>query len=269
MTQPKAELGDVRSLIVDIDGVLWHGTEQLPGVVPFLEFLQNRSIKFIIATNNSARPVSAIRRRLQDLGISVTEQQVLTSAQATALFLPRIAAPGARVLVVGGEGIAAELDRAGYVLVDTNAGVVVVGLDTDLTYEKLKAATFEIRRGALFVGTNGDRTFPIADGLAPGAGAILAALVAATDREPTVIGKPERPMFDLAVERMQASKETTAMLGDRLDTDVQGARNAGLLSILVLTGVTSQELLMNSSIQPDFVFLNLVDLQNAWDRALR
>lgn len=264
MTANNAPLRGIRSLIIDIDGVLWHGRQPLPGAPAFFDFLRTHAIRFIIATNNSARPAFEIVERLARLGTRIDESQVLTSAEATAMYLPRVAPPGARVFLVGGDGIANALTRAGYQLVQQNADVVVVGIDFALTYEKLKCATLEIRRGARFIGTNGDKTFPSNEGLTPGAGAILAALQTATDVAPIVIGKPERAMFDLAVDKMGAEPTATAMLGDRLETDIEGAQRAGLKSILVMTGVTTHEILARSDIRPDWTFENLDALREAW-----
>ncbi len=260
-------LETIRALIVDIDGVLWHGKQPLPGVPAFFDFLCAREIAFIIATNNSARPASDITNRLKRMGINVDQDKILTSAEATARSLPRIVPNAKRVLVVGGEGLVAALTQADYQIVDQDADAVVAGIDIALTYEKLKRASREIRRGAKFVGSNSDKTFPLEDGVAPGAGAILAAIQTATDVAPIVIGKPERAMFDIAIEKMHATRETTAMLGDRLDTDIDGANRAGLKSILVMTGVTSSEILARSSIKPNWIFENLDSLRVEWARA--
>ncbi len=267
MSARPLQLDSIRALIVDIDGVLWQGQQSLPGVPAFFDLLHRRHIAFVLASNNSARPSSDIVERLARMNVRVDERQVFTSAEATAMYLPRIAPRGARVFLVGGEGAANALTRAGYALVDENADVVVVGLDPKLTYDKLKRATFEIRRGAKFIGTNGDKTFPSDAGIAPGAGAILAALQAATDVAPIVIGKPERAMFDAAIEKLGAAREGMAVLGDRLDTDIAGARRAGLRAILVLTGITTREMLAKSDIQPDLVFESLDALREAWDVA--
>ncbi len=257
-------LDKIRYLVIDIDGVLWHGSEAFPGVHAFFEFLRRHAIRFIIATNNSARPASDIVARLAGLGVQVSEDEILTSADATALYLPRLAPPGARVLVVGGEGITQALTRAGYQLVDRDAEVVVAGIDFNLTYDKLKRAALAIRRGAHFVGTNNDRTLPDSEGLIPGAGSIIAALQTATDKAPIIIGKPQGAMFDMAVEKLGGAPDTTAMLGDRLDTDIEGAQRAGLKTILVLTGVTTPDLLSRSSIRPNWVFQNLDALRTGW-----
>jgi len=260
-------LDSIRALIIDVDGVLWRGSLAMPGVPALFDFLSAHKIKFIIATNNAARPASEIIERMAAMGIRVNESQVLTSSEATALYLRRIVSRGARVLVVGGEGLTDAMTRAGYDLVTQDADVVVAGLDMSVTYDKIKRAALEIRRGAKFVGTNADKTLPSAEGDIPGAGAIIAAIQAATDVAPLIIGKPERAMFDIAVEQLQAARETVAMLGDRLDTDIEGAQRAGLKSILVMTGVTTRESLAQSKVRPDFVFENLDVLREMWQRA--
>lgn len=264
MTTPT--LFAIRSLILDVDGVLWKGQETLSGVPAFFDFLRRRNISFVIASNNSSRPASDIIERLATLNVRVTPREVLTSAEATAIYLSRAVRKNARVFLVGGEGIRAVLVGAGFQIVEQNADVVVVGLDRELTYEKLKRASFEIRRGAKFVGTNADKTYPTDEGLAPGSGPILAAIETATDVAPVVIGKPARAMFDIAIEQMGADARTCAMLGDRLDTDIEGAQRAGLKSVLVLTGVTTREALTKSTIQPDFTFENLDDLRADWEK---
>lgn len=258
------QLYDLRALVIDADGVLWRGRQPLPGVPEFFDFLHTRQIPYIIATNNSARPESDVVEKLARVGVHIEASRVLTSSQATALMLPRLAPHARRVLVVGGEWLMTVLTRAGYQLVEQDADAVIVGIDWNLTYEKLKRATREIRRGAKFIGTNADKTFPSEEGIVPGAGAILAALEAASETTPIIIGKPERTMFDLAVEKMGVAPEVTATLGDRLETDIEGGHRAGLKSILVLTGITTRAMLAHSPIQPNWVFEDLVTLRQAW-----
>lgn len=258
-------LHQIRALVIDADGVLWRGRQPLPGVAEFFDFLHARQIPYIIATNNSARPEADVVEKLARVGARIEESRVLTSSQATVLCLPRLAPHARRVLVVGGEWLGIVLTRAGYQIVEQDADAVIVGIDWNLTYDKLKRATREIRRGAKFIGTNADKTFPSEDGIVPGAGSILAALEAASETAPVVIGKPERTMFDIAVEKMGVAPELTATLGDRLETDIEGGHRAGLKSILVMTGVTTPELLAQSSIQPNWVFDDLVALRAAWE----
>ncbi|MEW5718799.1 MAG: HAD-IIA family hydrolase [Chloroflexota bacterium] len=261
------QLGKIRALVIDADGVLWRGRQPLPGVPAFFDFLRARNIPYIIATNNSARPESDVVEKLTRYGTQIEESHVLTSSLATALSLPRVAPNAKRVLIVGGEWLGIVMTRAGYQVVEQDADVVIAGIDMNLTYDKLRRATLEIRRGAKFIGTNADKTFPSEEGIIPGAGSILAALQAASETAPIVIGKPERMMFDIAVEKMGVPPELTATLGDRLETDILGGQRAGLRSILVMTGVTTPAMLAQSSIQPDCVFDDLVALREAWERA--
>lgn len=160
--------------------------------------------------------------------------------------------------------------QAGFNLISDSsqpAAAVVAGIDQTLTYEKLKHAAFLIQRGARFVGTNGDLTFPAEEGLAPGAGAILAAIEAATGVKPVLIGKPERLMFDVAVQKLGSNPARTAMLGDRLETDILGGQRAGLKTILVTTGVDTEESIREKGIIPDAVFSGIEALVKRW-RAL-
>lgn len=263
----RLDLKAIRALVVDVDGVLWRGKQPLPGVPAFFDFLRTRQIRFVIATNNSARPASDVTARLRRMGVAIDDDHVLTSAEASALYLSRTAPDAKRVYIVGGEGLRNALTKAGYQIVEQDADAVVVGIDFTLTYEKLKIATREIRRGAKFIGTNADNTLPVDDGVVPGAGSILAAIQTATDVTPIVIGKPEQAMFDIAVEKMGASPQVTATLGDRLDTDIEGGMRAGLVSILVMTGVTTPAILAASTIQPDLVFDGLDALREEWLRA--
>jgi len=197
------------------------------------------------------------------MGIAVKESDILTSAQATALYLEKVAPPGARVYAIGEEGLRTALSEK-YVLTAEGADFVVVGMDSKLTYEKLRIATLSIRGGAKFIATNPDKTLPTEEGLIPGNGAILAALEAATGMAPFVVGKPEPAIFDLALAKMGVGKEGAAVIGDRLETDILGGRRAGLITILVLSGATNREGLENSSIKPDFVFEDVKQLYESW-----
>lgn len=225
--------------------------------------MQRERVPFLLLTNNSTRTPGQYVTKLAKMGIAIEESDVLTSAQATALYMERIALPGARVYAIGEEGLRDAL-REKYTLTQEGADFVVVGMDRSLTYEKLKTATLLIRRGARFIATNPDKTLPTEVGLIPGNGAILAALVAATGVAPFVVGKPEPAIFDLALARMGVGKEGAAVIGDRLETDILGGQRAGLITILVLSGATSRKELENSSIKPDLIFENVRQLYEVW-----
>lgn len=253
-------------LIIDLDGVLWRGSTPLPGVQPFFALLRRRKLPFVLATNNATALPEAIQARLAALEVVVTLEEILTAALAAAEWLKSALPPEARLLPIGEAGLIQALENAGFSLAgDARLPVdaVVVGMDRQFNAAKLAEATYAIRSGAQFIGTNPDRTFPTERGLAPGAGAILAALSAATDVSPTIIGKPEAHLYLLAQQRLQTSSAHTTAIGDRLETDILGAQRAGIKSALVLSGVTDRQLLAASSIQPDWVFTDLVSLTQA------
>ncbi len=257
----------INSLIIDLDGVLYRGDEAIAGAREFIALLQREGIPFLFLTNNSTRTPGQYVMKLARMGIAIQESDVLTSAQATALYLERIAPPGAKVYLIGAEGLRVALEEKGYTFAKQGVAFVVVGMDRQLTYEKLKTATLLIRDGAKFIGSNPDKTFPAEEGIVPGNGAILAALEAATGVAPFVVGKPEPAIFDLALARMEVGKEGAAVIGDRLETDILGGRRAGLITILVLSGVTSRQELENSAIKPDLIFDSVRQLYEVWPRS--
>lgn len=260
----KPSLASIRALLIDMDGVLWVGQRPLPGVRPFFEFLRARQIRFILVSNNATRRAEYTVQRLKGIGVEIAPDNILTSADATPRWLASKMPGVKKAFVVGEEALLDALRESGIDSVPENADAVIAGLDRNLTYEKLKRATLEIRRGAKFIATNTDRTLPTEEGLTPGAGSIVAALAAATDVEPLVIGKPGRPMFDLALEMAGTKVTETAMLGDRLDTDIDGAAAIGLTTLMVLTGVSTRVEAANNKYNPDFIFDDLVALEDAW-----
>lgn len=257
-------LANVRALLIDLDGVLWLGHQPLPGVAEFFSFLNAHQIRFVLVSNNATRRAGYTVGRLCEIGVEISPAQVLTSADATPRWLLQKMPNVKRVYVIGERALRDALTEGQIEIVEREADAVVVGLDHDLTYEKLKCATLEIRRGAKFIATNTDRTLPTEEGLTPGAGALVAALTAATDVAPIVIGKPGRPMFELALEIAGTSPHETAMLGDRLDTDIDGAADLGLKTILVLTGVSTRAEAEQNRVRPDLIVENLPALMRTW-----
>lgn len=263
----KRSLASIRALLIDMDGVLWVGQQPLPGVRPFFEFLRARQIRFVLVSNNATRRADYAVGRLKSMGVNITPEEVLTSADATPRWLASKLPEIKRAFVVGEDALLDALREAHIDSVPENADAVIAGLDRSLNYEKLKRATLEIRRGAKFIATNTDRTLPTEEGLTPGAGSIVAALAAATDIEPLVIGKPGRPMFDLALEMAGTTVPETAMLGDRLDTDIDGAAAIGLTTIMVLTGVSTRAEAEHNQYRPDFIMDDLMALEKAWAKS--
>ena len=262
------KLTSIRNLIIDMDGVLYRENDPMPGLVDFFNFLDHYKIGFVLATNNSTRTPEQFVSKLAGMGVQITPADLITSSQATAAYLTEIAPPGTPVYAVGQVGLVTALEKAGFVLDNHRAEFVVAGIDTGITYQKLKRAALLIRGGATFIGTNPDKTFPTPEGLAPGAGSILAAIQAATDIAPKIIGKPQPTMFRQAMSRLGASSADTAALGDRLETDILAAQRTGLLSLLVLSGVTDPALLARSEIQPDLVLKDIAELIEEWAKVI-
>jgi HAD superfamily hydrolase (TIGR01457 family) len=241
------------SLLFDLDGVLFRGDESVPGARETLEALRDRGIGLVFLTNNSSRTPEQVAAKLEGFGIRAEAAEVVTSAQATAELLS--ARGGGSVFAIGGEGVLRALSGEGLRLVNGDApgaDLVVVGIDEGFTYAKLRTACVLIRGGAGFVATNADVTYPAPGGLVwPGAGSLVAAVAAATGREPEVVGKPFPPLFEAALRR--AGGVRPLVIGDRLDTDVEGANRLGWDSLLVLSGVTSAADLGGSEVRPTHV----------------
>jgi 4-nitrophenyl phosphatase len=264
-----AALTNIRNILIDLDGVIYRGDIPLPGATHFIQWLRSREIGHVFLTNNSTRTPQQYVDKLARLQVPAAVPQILTSALATRVYLENRAARGTPVYVIGERGLHEALLGDGYFFPEEQTpSYVVVGMDRQVTYEKLRLATLAIRAGAAFIGTNPDRTFPSPEGITPGCGAILAALEASTDTRPTIIGKPEPWSLQEGMRRLGADPATTAMLGDRLETDILGGRRLGLTTVMVLTGVHGRKEIEASSCPPDIVFPDLIALQQAWQAAL-
>ena len=262
---------EIKALIIDMDGVLWHGENALPGLVEFFEAMNDKNVKYILATNNASQTPEQYVAKLARMGVMVKENHILTSGMATALYLSEQYDPAlTRIYVVGEQGAKQPLIDCGFTLIgddDLNsvesvvrqaADVVVCGKDETLNWTKLATATLNIRAGATFFGTNADTTMPTERGFTHGNGAILAALQAATGVQPTIIGKPEPIMYRQALELLDVTPEETVAIGDRLETDILGAVNAGVQSILVLSGVSTLDDVKRSDYQPTCIMDDIV-----------
>lgn len=265
-TQP---LRGVRAVMFDMDGVLYRGVQALPGVNELLTFLVQHKIGYACITNNASRTQEQFAQKLQEMGIAVPAERIITSSLATSVWLRAQVPRGTTVFAIGMDGLRDVLFSDGYFVEQPqNPEYVVVGADFEMTYAKLKTACLAIRAGSRFIGTNPDTTFPSEEGIIPGVGAFILALEAATSVKATIIGKPERAMFDAALQMLGIPQEAAFVVGDRLDTDILGANRAGIRSAMVLTGVSTAEELTTSDIQPDVVYADLPALLAAWKQAL-
>lgn len=253
-----------RGFLVDLDGVVYHGDRVIPSAPGFFRFLRARSIPFLLTTNNSTLGPPQYVEKLARMDIQVDEHEVLASADATASFLQHEAPNGGRVYVIGESGLKDAVEAAGFTLADSDADFVVVGLDRDLTFAKLTTAVRLVRAGARFIGPNPDTTLPTDDGIIPGAGSFQALITAASGGiRPTIIGKPEPTMLLIGCDRLGTTPAETAIIGDRLDTDIVGGYRAGVQTFLVLTGVSTREEAAAVDVKPDRIFEDLPALQAA------
>lgn len=247
----------LRTILLDMDGVLWRSYQPVIEIQELFDKIQELDCQVYCVTNNSTSTVDGYLERLRKFGVELSQEQIITSAEATASYLEDKLNEGDPVYVIGEDGLKETISRHGFKLTNQDEteqpGAVVVGLDLDLTYKKIYLAANFIRTGALFIGTNPDRTFPMAGGIAPGAGSIISPVESASGIAPIIIGKPEKFMYQLALDRSGSSPEETLMIGDRLDTDIHGAQRMGILSGLVLTGISTQEDLQSWQPKPDFV----------------
>jgi 4-nitrophenyl phosphatase len=256
------ELSTIQSLILDMDGVIWRASEPIGDLHAIFERIAGRRWKVALATNNATRTIGMYVERLASFGVNVLPWQVINSAQAAARFLKAHFPRGGPVYVIGERGLIEALEEQGFHHSEANALAVAVAMDRGLTYDKLRRATLLIRGGALFVATNPDRTFPTPEGLVPGAGAILAALEAATYQQPVVCGKPAPEMYRMALERLGTPPEHTLVVGDRLETDIAGAQVLGCPTALVLSGVASRQEAEAWQPAPDLIVEDLTELAN-------
>lgn len=247
-------------MVCDLDGVVYRHHEGIPGAGEALEILSAAGYRLLFVTNSSTTTPTDVARRIEErVGFRAEAPQVVTSAMAAVGLLDSDEGP---VLVVGGEGIRQALGDREIALSEDwrEVGAVVVGLDFDLTYGRLKDATLAIRRGAAFLATNEDPTFPTHEGEWPGAGAIVTALRAASGRKPVVAGKPHEPMRRLVRERLGPGP--TWVVGDRRSTDLAMAASEGWRGVLVETGVTDDE----GGPEPDLLIASLADLPDRLSR---
>jgi len=257
----------VRAALFDMDGVLYRGTVALPGVNELLAFLAEQQVTYACITNNASRTREQFSAKLHEMGINVPAERIITSATATSVWLRARARRGTTVFAIGMDGLREALFADGYFAEQPEQPeYVVVGADFEVTYAKLATACLAIRAGATFVGTNPDTTFPSERGIVPGVGALIVALEAATEQKAVIIGKPERAMFDTALQLLGVTAEAALMVGDRLDTDILGASRAEVASVMVLTGVSSIVDLETSTYGPALVCDDLPQLLELWRR---
>lgn len=259
----KKQLQDLGGILLDADGVLWKDTQLLVDLPDIFSRLDEVGLAYGVVTNNSTRTPGHYVQKFRDLGVPLRDNQVINSALATAEYLKEKHPEGGLVYIIGEVGLVSTLESHGFRHVDPGAGsgvdvlAVVAGMDRELTYQKIAAGASLIRAGVPFIGTNPDQTYPTPEGLAPGAGTVLAALEAASGQPPEIMGKPRKGLFHTALRQLNCPPEKVLMVGDRLETDILGAKRAGCPAALVLTGVSTAEDAAAFQPPPDWIAQDL------------
>jgi 5'-nucleotidase len=256
---PAPEGKPIESWLTDMDGVLIHEGSPIRGADEFIGRLRERERPFLVLTNNSIYTPRDLRARLRYSGIDVPESAIWTSALATAQFL-QTQRPGGSAYVIGEAGLTTAMHEAGYILTDNDPDYVVLGETRNYSFDSITRAIRLINDGARFICTNPDATGPSLEGALPAAGSVAALVTKATGIDPYFVGKPNPLMMREALNKISAHSETSAMVGDRMDTDVLGGLEAGLRTFLVLTGVTQPHEVGRFPYLPSTVVASIADL---------
>lgn len=265
-------LRSAKGFVFDMDGVIYLGSQLLPGVNDLFNTFRLRDIPFVLGTNNSTATQRTFVERLHTMGVHVEAAQIQTSTTVTRELLmddPELK-PDALILCIGQPSIPSILQEGTSFRIVAeddpvdDVDVVVAGLDFDFTYRKMARAVEAIGHGARFIATNADDRLPTENGYQPGAGSCIAGITVASRVEPIIVGKPEPLMMHKAAAHMGLSVEEVVMVGDRLDTDILAAQRAGMMTALVLTGLTDRAMLVDSEILPDFIFADLPAMMQAY-----
>ncbi|SFI63748.1 HAD-IIA family hydrolase [Bradyrhizobium sp. Gha] len=249
----------IEGIISDLDGVIYRGSTAIADAIEAFTAWRKADVPFCFATNNSTHTPEDVVRRLRGCGLSIEPSQVVTSAISAAELVRKRYPHLTRIYVIGAPSLVSAMRDAGLEVTEQRPEAVVMGLDRDITHEKMRIAIEAILNGAVFIGTNPDLLLPTASGFEPGAGATIAAVTAATQVQPLIVGKPQVPMIETALSRLGTNRESTIMIGDQVPTDIQAGKRAGLSTVLVTTGVPTRQ--DPSLMAPDFIVSSLREIE--------
>lgn len=252
-------LRDKKGFISDMDGVIYHGNYLLPGVKEFIDWLNANDKKYLFLTNSSERSPRELQMKLARLGLDISEDHFYTSALATATFLST-QRPGCSAYVIGEPGLINALYNEGITMNEVNPDYVVVGDTRTYNFEKLERAVALVRNGARLIGTNPDLTSPVEGGIIPATRALIAPIELATGMQAYSVGKPNPLMMRHALKQLGTHRADTAIIGDRMDTDIVAGIETELDTVLVLSGVTSRDMLGNFPYCPKYVLSGVGDI---------
>jgi NagD protein len=254
-----ADRSKITTWLTDMDGVLVHEGHALSGAAELIKQWQDNGTPFLVLTNNSIYTPRDLSARLRAGGLDVPEDRIWTSALATAAFL-KSQNPNGSAYVLGETGLTQALHDVGYIQTDTNPDYVVLGETRNFNFDSLTKAVRLINAGARFIATNPDATGPSAEGVLPATGSVAALITKATGKHPYIVGKPNPMMFRSAMRKIGAHSETTGMIGDRMDTDVVAGIEAGLHTVLVLTGIADDAEIQKYPFRPTEILNSVADL---------
>jgi len=249
----------IQTYLMDMDGVFVRGTQLIPGADGFIERLRKAQRPFTILTNNSMYTPRDLQARLERIGLSLNIEEIFTSGMATAQFLQQ-QMPNGTVYVIGESGLTTALHDAGFILTDVNPDYVVLGETITYSFQRLTQAIRLILNGARFIATNPDVIGPTETGLVPATGAVAALIAEATGVKPYYVGKPNPLMMRAALRRLGGHSESSVMIGDRMDTDIVAGTEAGMRTILVLSGVTSRDRVERFPYRPTYIHDSVADI---------
>lgn len=251
---------DVKLFLLDMDGTFYLGDRLIDGSLSFIDRVQKTGRDFLFLTNNSSHNAAFYVERLHRMGLDVPRSKILTSGEATCEVISE-KYPAKRAYVLGNEYLIEEFHEAGIPVDDVNPEIAVIGFDTTLTYEKMRKICDLVRAGLPYIATHPDFNCPTENGFMPDIGAIIAFIQASTGRRPDlIVGKPNTGIVEAAVRRTHIAPAQMAMVGDRLYTDIETGIRSGMLSVLVMSGETTREMLASSATRPDYTFDRLCDM---------
>ncbi|NDC19005.1 MAG: HAD family hydrolase [Microbacteriaceae bacterium] len=256
-----AERRKIECWLTDMDGVLVHEGRALPGAADVVKQWKEDGLRFLVLTNNSIYTPRDLAARLKATGLAIPEEAIWTSALATADFL-HSQKPKGTAFVLGEVGLTTAMHEIGYVMTDVNPDYVVLGETRNFNFESLTKAIRLINSGSRFIATNPDATGPSAEGPLPATGSVAALITKATGKDPYIVGKPNPMMFRSAMNKINAHSETTGMIGDRMDTDIVAGIEAGLHTVLVLTGIADDAEINKYPFRPNEILNSIADLLN-------
>lgn len=248
-----------KGYLIDLDGTMYRGEEAIESAAIFIDTLYEKDIPHLFLTNNSTATPIQVAEKLNRLGIKATPDHVFTSSMATAQYIKHLKSD-ARCYVIGETGLYEALHEAGLETVEEDeCDYVVIGLDRQVTYDKFARACLAIRNGAQFISTNSDVAIPTEQGFLPGNGSLTSVITVSTGKEPIFIGKPEPIIMEEALAVLGTDKAETLMVGDNYDTDIKAGINAGMDTLLVYTGITSQDHYPSLKIKPTYTVQQLLE----------